>query len=99
MHLSKFRAIVMALLGKFCRLRWGSMERAMDVPNSSRTLIDILRSTLSLVGYYGDMSGYDSTLHELKTTLIQSIAELEKLSENRIVDPISDLVSTPQPPH
>jgi hypothetical protein len=75
------------------------MERAIDVPNSSRTLIDILRSTLSLVGYYGDMSGYDSTLYELKTTLVQSIAELEKLSENRIVDPISDLISTPQPPH
>jgi hypothetical protein len=74
------------------------MERTIDVPNSSRTLIDILRSTLSLAEYYGNMSDYDSTLHQLKTTLVQTIAELERLSADKIVDPISDFVSTPQPP-
>ncbi len=56
------------------------MKRTIDVPNSSRTLIDILRSTLSLAEYYGHMSGHDSTLHQLKTTLVQTIAELERLS-------------------
>ena len=74
------------------------MKRTIDVPNSSRTLIDILRSTLSLVEYYGHMSGHDSTLHELKTTLVQTIAELERLSGNKIVNPVSDFVSMPQPP-
>ena len=98
LHLSRFRAIVFALLESFCRLRWGSMKRTIDVPNSSRTLIDILRSTLSLVEYYGHMSGHDSTLHELKTTLVQTIAELERLSGNKIVNPVSDFVSMPQPP-
>jgi len=72
------------------------MERKIDVPNSSRTLIDILRSTLSLVGYYGDVSGLDATLRGLKSSLVQTIAELEKVSENGSSDSISSAL---KPPH
>jgi hypothetical protein len=69
------------------------MERAIDVPNSSRTLIDILRSTLSLVGYYGDVSGYGPKLQELKNSLRLTIADLETVSKNESVDPISPFAS------
>ena len=76
-------------------MRLGSMERKIDVPNSSRTLIDILRSTLSLVGYYGDVSGLDATLRGLKSSLVQTIAELEKVSENGSSDSISSALKPP----
>jgi hypothetical protein len=74
------------------------MERAIEVPNSSRTLIDILRSTLSLVGYYGGVCGHNEMLHQLKSSLVQTIADLEKVSGNESSDPSSS-VSKPLSPN
>ena len=73
------------------------MERAIDVQDSSRILIDILRSTLSLVGYYGDVSGHDAMLYQLKSSLVQTIADLEEVSENEGFDPLSSDLKSRSP--
>ncbi len=45
--------------------------------DSSRTLLNILRTSLYLVGHYGDFYQHGSILSEVKLVLGRAIAELE----------------------
>ena len=49
----------------------------MSVP-PGRSLASVLRSTLTLVDYYGEQRGYDSLLRELKLVITRTIHELEE---------------------
>jgi hypothetical protein len=55
--------------------------------DSSRTLLNILRTSLYLVGHYGDFYKHGSILSEVKAVLERAIAELEASTPEELDQP------------
>lgn len=64
----------------------------MSIP-PGRSLASVLRSTLTLIDYYGEQRGYASKLHELKRVITRTIQNLEEEVESSSSDG-----STPETP-
>ena len=52
----------------------------MSIP-PSRCLATVLRSTLTLIDYYGEKRGYALMLRSLKLELVRAIGDLDKMEE------------------
>lgn len=66
--------------------------------SAARGLINILRSTLVLLGHYTGNKQIAESLLELKYTLVKTICELEQLEDTMVSAPPGLEGSTPRPP-